>query len=95
MKYIIRFDDTARFRANLHAYLYHEKCFLRGMGLGIDGVQSLKLCDAEFFDTYQKAEHIVEMVYAELINAPSEHSQFLKIMEITEKEIFKAKLADK
>lgn len=76
-------------------YLYHESCFVRDPGSEIDGTQSWKLSNAWFFDTYEDAEHIVNMVYSEITKAPKKYSKHFKIVKITEKEIFKAKLADK
>lgn len=97
MKYVIRYASPVNegITPQWLPYLYHEKCFVRDPGSEIDGTQSQKLSEAEFFDTYQDAEHIVEMVYSEITNASKKYPQQLKIIKVTEKEIFKAKLAGK
>lgn len=97
MKYVIRYDSPVSegVPPEWLPYLYHEKCFATGANSKIRGTASPKLSKAECFDTYERAEHIVKMVYSEIVNSADKYSRCLKIVEVTQKEMFKAKLADK
>lgn len=97
MKYVIRYASP-NYEITPRAwlpYLYHEKCFVGGANKQIQGTASPKLSKAECFDTYERAEYIINMAYSEIVNAADKYSRCLKIVEVTEKEMFKAKLADK
>jgi len=68
---------------------------VNGANEEVQGTASSKLSEAELFDTYQDAAHIIEQVYSEIANASKKYAECLEIVGTTKLEIFKAKLADK